>query len=112
MLELSKISGDVLSCIEENCKNPELCSVEEAFDHYLTWQGVCGYTRDFIEAYEEIKSADRATSMKLDLLDKCWEVVLTVLPNPTYAQVLAATGRFEELNVYLQEYISRQKQGS
>jgi hypothetical protein len=48
MLDLSKLPPNILEDIRENCTNPELCSIEEALDYWLSYQGIMGYTSSII----------------------------------------------------------------
>jgi hypothetical protein len=57
MLDLSKLPPNILEDIRENCTNPELCSIEEALDYWLSYQGIMGYTSSIISTYESIKGA-------------------------------------------------------
>jgi hypothetical protein len=58
MLDLDKLPDHILSDIEENTNNPELCSVEEAFNLWLSYNGIIGYTSLIMEAIEAIKNAE------------------------------------------------------
>lgn len=57
MLDLSKIPGHILDDIRENCVSPEYCTVEDALDYWLSYQGIIGYTKSIIDAYEALKAA-------------------------------------------------------
>ena len=66
MLDLSKlffrVKKDLLSYCEENgIKNPEYLSAEEAFCHFLEWNGIIGYTLTIITALDSLREAEIKT---------------------------------------------------
>jgi hypothetical protein len=61
MLNLNKLKIEVLETIQnskEGCAEIEFMSTEEAFDAYLRWNGIIGFTKDIIETLDNIREAE------------------------------------------------------
>ena len=84
-------------------------SDRELMDKFLNWNGIIGYTDTIIDALDDIRAASDQGSVAMDILDKTWDILMALDPpgmNSVYAQVLAQTGRQEELLKYLTEYLN------
>lgn len=57
MIDLAKVKPNILADIEENCKDPQFCSVEEAFDYWLNYQGIIGYTSQIMGVLKNLQEA-------------------------------------------------------
>ena len=84
-------------------------SDRELMDKFLNWNGIIGYTDTIIDALDDIRAASDQGSVAMDILDKTWDILMALDPpgmNSVYVQVLAQTGRQEELLKYLTEYLN------
>jgi hypothetical protein len=62
MLDINEIPDNVLSDIMENRETElesdvEQFSPQEAFDYFLTWNGIMGYTGMILEAVDGLEAA-------------------------------------------------------
>lgn len=59
-IDAMKLPNNVYDDITQNCRieDFEYMSVPEAFDLYLRWHGIIGYSDMLISAYEAIKKAE------------------------------------------------------